>query len=108
MIVYVNKELKFRADSPKKAYRAYIMSEGIVNVENTCPAHRFINVYGTGTIITTNGEIPAGEYDEFCAAGGGTIVYDGGTAGGTQNLIGETSPPSVITSYSIHYTKLYE
>ena len=31
---------------------------------------------------------------EFCAAGGGTIVYDGGTAGGTQNLIGETSPPS--------------
>lgn len=46
---------------------------------NLTYGHRFGEVTGTGSIYTQNGSIPAGVYDQFFSAAGGTIEYGGTT-----------------------------
>ncbi|WP_075601613.1 hypothetical protein [Saccharicrinis aurantiacus] len=78
-IVYVEHELTLPASPSKVAYRTIINTMGIIDVGSTY-GHRLGTVSGTGLIkISDGGSLPAGVYDAFIDAVGGTIEYYGST-----------------------------
>jgi len=58
------------------AYRTYINATGIVDV-GTSFGHRLGDVFGVGTLKVMSGDLPAGYYDDFFSATGGTLEYTG-------------------------------
>ncbi|WP_282037120.1 hypothetical protein [Saccharicrinis aurantiacus] len=76
-IVYIEHDITLPATPSKVAYRTYIEGTGIIDVGST-HGHRLGTVSGTGTIkITDGGVLPAGTYDAFIDAIGGTVEYYG-------------------------------
>jgi hypothetical protein len=65
------------------SYQTTINNGGVLNLAATS-AHRLGNVHGKGTLYLEKGDLPAGAFDDFFAAGNGTIEY-GGT--GTYDIL---------------------
>ncbi|WP_430810427.1 MULTISPECIES: T9SS type A sorting domain-containing protein [unclassified Carboxylicivirga] len=74
-LAYIDRPVVMNANF-MAAYRTDIAANGIIITGNTF-GHRLGAVSGTGTIKVQSGDIPAGVYDEFFSASGGTLEFAG-------------------------------
>ncbi len=74
-LVYVNHNLTFPVNF-EAAYRTVVNATGVVDIASSI-GHRLGDVSGTGIIKLENGDLPAGVYNEFFSATGGTLEYTG-------------------------------
>ena len=58
------------------SYKTILQYPGMLNVETTF-GHRLGLVSGQGTLSSSRGDLPAGDYDDFFSATGGTLEYAG-------------------------------
>jgi hypothetical protein len=59
------------------SYQTTISDGGKLRVDPATSGHRLGNVFGKGTLYLEKGDLPAGDYDDFFAAGNGTIEFGG-------------------------------
>jgi len=79
------------------AYKTNINASGVLNIGTTF-GHRLGNVSGTGRLYMERGDMPAGVYDDFFSASGGTVEFGGAT--GYDVLSEVTSVNNLILSGS--------
>lgn len=77
-VIYVNNVLTLPS-TMEIAYRTKINNSGVVNTVGTF-GHRLGDVSGTGTLKLSSGDLPAGVYEQFFSALGGTLEYSGSNA----------------------------
>lgn len=74
-IVYIRENVNMQ-NNGSVAYRTYIEAGGTLNVGSTIN-NRLGDVYGKGRIRVEGSSIPAGFYESFVSADGGTFEYSG-------------------------------
>lgn len=74
-LVYVDHNLTFPINF-EAAYRTVVNATGVVDIASSI-GHRLGDVSGVGVIKLENGDLPAGVYNEFFSAAGGTLEYTG-------------------------------
>ncbi|NPA37803.1 MAG: hypothetical protein GXO47_13240 [Chlorobi bacterium] len=74
-IIYVDNALTVPSNG-YSAYRTIINESGSINTGTTF-ANRLGDVSGTGTLMLSSGDLPAGVYDEFFSEDGGTLEFGG-------------------------------
>jgi archaellum component FlaF (FlaF/FlaG flagellin family) len=74
--VYIAHEITLSGNGDAAAYGTILQSTGSLKTGSTI-AHRLGDVSGSGTLVLESGDMPAGVYDEFFSATGGTLEFTG-------------------------------
>ncbi|MBI9063476.1 MAG: hypothetical protein JEZ14_15950 [Marinilabiliaceae bacterium] len=82
-IIYVDHNLTFPVNF-EAAYRTVVNASGVIDIASSI-GHRLGDVSGTGIIKLENGDLPAGVYNDFFSATGGTLEY---TGSGSYDILG--------------------